>query len=220
MGTIIATTTPRESSDLTSLAKVKARLGITDGSSDAVLNELITAASLHVETITGRTFARERITEVVPGYGTQFLQLCRTPVKTIHSILQASEPVIDHDINKSNLQQGAIFREVGWEWKPMMWWDLSGHYRPGTENPEFVVDYTSGYSLPSYITDTSPPVLPGDVEQYVIELITNWFNSRSADGTEKVKSLRIETLEFSFADTTTEQKDRTISFIKQWSALT
>ena len=220
MGIIIATTTPAESKDLTKLATVKTTLGITDSANDALISRLLNAASDYIESLTGRVFAQERITEIVPGFGGLYLELTRIPVKQIHSIVQDSSPIVDYELAKSDLKLGRIYRKAGWEWKPSSWWHLGEPPTPvpGQEEHSFAVDYTAGYVLPSFAAPTVEPILPSEIEQFAISLCSDWFASRKRDGTSQVSRLKIETLEFEFQNLSMNMKDELARFTRVWSS--
>ncbi len=218
MGTIIEVVTPAESRDLTTLATVKDRLNILDNEFDVVLSQIITSASSHIETIANRTFARERIKEICPGEGGFNLVVSARPIVTIHEILYDNDPIVDFDVTKSDLASGIIWRETRWEWTPARWWTIESTPVAWMQDPRFLVEYTAGYTLPSFAVPTTPPILPADVEQYAVDLVSNWFRARTQEGTSRIKQIEVEGISITFQDNSTAQKDQTAAFLSAWKS--
>src|SRR5215831_9193134 len=78
--------------DLITLAQLKEYMGITDTNSDAVLQDMITAASTFAETYCSRTFHETSYTnEIYDGPGGRTLMLRNYPASSVDSV------VIDDD---------------------------------------------------------------------------------------------------------------------------
>lgn len=213
---------PAEDLNLVDLDYVKRQLNIlhSDTTHDCLLNDLIAAASAHIVTITGRSFAKERVKETVRGNGSNEILLTRRPVNTIHAITLDNDPVVDFDTTKSDLDSGILWRSNRWDWQPSRWWHLTDTPYVGSEEPNYVVEYTAGYTLPGYADPEDPPVLPADVKQYAAGLITTSFRREHSSGAGAIRRVNLlNEIEIEFADSTNEEKDRTISFVNMWRSV-
>ncbi|WP_182422306.1 hypothetical protein [Aureimonas sp. ME7] len=143
---------PSESKALTTLEAVKRELGAPD--QDALLMEMILRASATVETLCGRSFARERVRETSSGVvrlgGS--VTLSRWPIVEIHSVTANGAEMED---DRYDLDHGVLTGAFG----------------------RVVVEYTAGYVLPGQ----DGRDLPHDIERVVIELAKNDWHSRSRD---------------------------------------
>ena len=68
---------------LATLAAVKAELGITDTTNDALLQSYIDQASAMIERLCGRWFGKATYRETLAGYGRLWLTLTCTPIVQI-----------------------------------------------------------------------------------------------------------------------------------------
>lgn len=140
--------------ELTTLDKVKRYLQMDDTTHDAVLQDLITAASVAVETYTGRLFSRASFTERYDGTGFPHLVLNKAPVDSVELVkLDGQELPAD---------------DYAWYSVPGVLRRRRGCWPEGVQNIE--VTYTAGY-------DWVPP----DVEQAVILLVSAWFKTDISD---------------------------------------
>lgn len=138
---------------LTTKAAVKADLGISDATHDAVLDRMIDAASDAARGFTNRSFAAERIREVVSGQGDEFLSLRRTPLHAIVSVISDGMPIVDYDFDQSDRDAGLLYRKNRWDWgAPLQRHTVERYRLPGREERKYAVDYRGGYLLPD-ITD-------------------------------------------------------------------
>lgn len=136
--------------DLTTLARVKLRLGIEDSSDDVRLQELIEAASSKAEEICGRTFAKQTVTETLPVTHRFRQILSETPIQRIVEVRRDGEVLDPPDYLVEDRDAGFLFRENGW---------ITGHQirEQGiglNRSPQFsehiwAFDYVAGYHLPS-----------------------------------------------------------------------
>jgi hypothetical protein len=167
---------PASNRKLTTLAAVKAALGIpeADTSQDAFLAPLIDQASDAIVTFCNRSFARETYRETLPGYGGLRLVLSRTPVVSVASITADGEVFADYLVEDA--EAGILYRKSGWRWTSSSWWNITWH--PVQEELKFVIEYTAGYVLPG---DQGVRTLPEDVELACIETVRLWFLSRKQD---------------------------------------
>jgi uncharacterized phiE125 gp8 family phage protein len=162
MQSIVTVTSAASSYDLTTLANVKAELGITDGASDAVLRRYITSASLAAAHYCNRVFAVETVSELaLPGncYNwtkSEVLQLSRFPLVTVTSVTEDTTLLtVDDDylVNSSNGQLIRVSDDVTSQW-------LLG----------VTVVYSSGYAT-----------TPADLEDAVIRMVTQRYSAKGRD---------------------------------------
>jgi len=166
----LTVTTAAASRRLARLGHVKAELGIADTSQDALLRRQIDDASAAIEAYCRRAFAREALTETLAGWDATELQLGRTPLVAVTSVLLDSEPVLDFSIESRD--EAALYRRAGWAWTAQRSAGLTGRQRwpgfgaplPRSEEPRFSVSYVAGYILPEQWLedDTTVSVDAGD----------------------------------------------------------
>src|SRR5690349_17256097 len=121
----ISVSTVASTRRLTSRARVIAELGV---SVDAALcDALIDQVSGAIEVYCHRPFAREVLTETLPGYGDITLQLSRTPVVSVSTVLYESTPLTDYSIESRD--EGTLYRRSGWAWTAQSAYGLSGGQR-------------------------------------------------------------------------------------------
>lgn len=168
--------TPAANKQLTTLEAVKGELGITDTAQDALLSALSDRASDAIVTFCGRPFAQEGYRETVAGYGGTRLLLSRTPVVGVASVLADSEIITDWLLEDA--EAGLLFRKRGWQWAPILGWNIVWQPVGGSENLNFTVEYTAGYVLPG---DAGVRTLPCDIEQACIEVVKAWYAGRERD---------------------------------------
>lgn len=137
---------------LTTLAAVKAALGITSSTADDDIRRSINASSSQIEKYCNRSFYYRTVTEEPhAGYGDQYLFVNITPVVgDITTILQDGS-AMDSDVYAvSNAGKGEIYR-IGstWVWATAGLGNISRDPYPGGEDPFFYkVTYNGGYVLP------------------------------------------------------------------------
>ncbi len=191
---MIETVKAARTNRLTLLANVKTRLGLSQvPAEDAELDRFLKTASDSIAKLLlnrrGIVTARADFREQCPGYGDSILQLSRKPIAAVSGITYNSDPITDYLI--SDKEAGQLYRKLGWTWTAQAagWNTYSSHFprlshfdpAPGSETPEFQVDYTAGWVLPalaaakitisaatadSSFNDSAnglPEVLPGDV---------------------------------------------------------
>jgi hypothetical protein len=155
LGVTVSTIAP--SLKLTTVTRVKSELGLTSTSDDALLSDIVDRASDAVESYCHRTFAREVVSETLPGYGGIHLQLARTPVITVSSVTQNSSTITSTDYSIADPHKGWLYRRSGWGWTAQTYeglhstwaWLDQGFPMPGQEEPNFTAAYTAGFILPS-----------------------------------------------------------------------
>jgi uncharacterized phiE125 gp8 family phage protein len=163
--------------DLTTLANVKAWLGLSQAADDAgVLARLITAASTNIQSWLNRTIAIASFTEVRDGTGTPVLMLRHAPVTSITALVIGGVAVT---AAAGTTDQG--YRVAG---RKLLL--NTSVFAPGVGN--VTVTYQAGYA-------TTPP----DLEQAVIELISLRYKERDRIG-HTSKTLAGETVAFFIGD--------------------
>ena len=146
---------------LTNITAIKLHLGITDGSDDALLTQLINQASADIESRCNRTLTREtRTNETYDCTGGTRLYMDLYPIYSVASVTVEGETVTDYQVQSAT---GYLDREDGW-------------------NGEVKVTYTGGYLLEPI---TGPPAiardLPYDLEYAAVLWIAAAYNTRGSE---------------------------------------
>lgn len=193
----ITVVTPAAAARLTSLARVKAELGLTDDTDDAVLEPMIDRASSAISRETRRTFGVETVTETIDGSGSRLLGLTRTPIVSVSAVTEDGTTITDYSVEDA--EAGALYRPVGWGRSGgMRMWGTeayaSGYILPGYQDQRYSVTYQAGYTLP----EQSSPTLPGAVEQACLETVKAWYFARDSDPA--ASSVQVGQLRVSYRD--------------------
>lgn len=151
----LSVTTAAVARRLTRKEAVKAELGITASTDDALLDDLIDRASQAIVSYCHRPFAREVYTETLSGFGDIHLQLARTPIVAVSSVTDTNSATIT-DYSVADADRGWLYRRLGWLWTVQAYPGLSAGGRfldygsplPRQEEPLYSVSYTAGYLLP------------------------------------------------------------------------
>lgn len=138
---------------LTTLARVKAELGITDALKDALLEGWINDASEAIERRCGRKFQRAEVLEKLRGTGTQSLLLSRTPVVSVTSVEVDGTMLEDDDYEIDDGGAGILNRESGWPTSGESCVGIAWTPVPGTGKRNIEVTYTAGYVTPGQATE-------------------------------------------------------------------
>lgn len=150
------------STGLTTLAKVKSYLGISETADDTLLQNIIDSVSEAIEHYCGRRFALEERTEFYDGEGSSSLVLKCRPVESVSSIIDdtshnfPASAEMDDDFYVFYPEAGII--EL-----------TNGTFANGKRNVK--VTYTAGFS-----------VVPPAVEQAANILIGNYYNRGHSGG--------------------------------------
>lgn len=194
----VTVVTPATSVLLTTLARVKAELGVavSETDDDAVLTDMIARASSEIARETRRVFGAETVTETLDGTGTRLLGLARTPILTVTTVTEDGTTITDYSVEDADA--GALYRADGWGRSGglRMWGTeafSSGYILPGYQDQRYSVTYRAGYTLPD---DDGEPTLPGAVEQACLEAVKAWYGQREGGG--EVSSLQIGQLRVGF----------------------
>ena len=166
----ITVLTPPESTDLTTLERVKLFSGITGTTKDALINALIPVVSDQVRKITGRTFARQVSLEKLPGTGESRLMVSITPIRTITSISFRDGLLSPDKYEITDVEAGLIQIFGGTRLTAEVFVGLTGTPIVGSERLDYEVEYDGGYDLQSFDTPGTP-LLPQDLELAVISLV-------------------------------------------------
>lgn len=199
---------------LTTLARAKAELGITETDDDDVLTDMIVRASSAIERECRRKFGVETVTETLDGTGSRLLGLSRYPIVEVTEVTEDGTALESTEYSIEDADAGALYRANGWGRSGglRMWGTeaySSGYILPGYQDQRYSVTYRAGYLLPGqvnpFILPGTPENLPGAVEQACLETVKAWFGAR--EGVGDVSSLRIGQLQIEYR-TSTETPDR------------
>lgn len=164
------------SNDLTTIVNVKAELGLSDGANDAVLKRYISSASAAASQYCNRTFQIETIKDEIwpaadpypwplPGFF-QTMQLSRWPVVTLASLTENGKPLTDGTDFRTDPAAGSLMRL-----------DLGGRQVNWSAQPK-VAQYDAGYA-----------VIPVDLEDAVIRMVTRRFRGKGRDPSLKQRNI-------------------------------
>lgn len=162
--------------DLTTLASVKAWLGITSNTDDALLGRLITAYSEYVQTWLSRDLMSHPVQEVRDGTGGQVMVFAQYPVTAVASVVIDG---VSLPVSTGHFSPGFSFSEQSLI--------VRGYrFSRGVGNVE--ISYTAGFAS-----------VPPEIEQAVIELIALRYKERDRIG-HASKSLGGETVSYIVKD--------------------
>lgn len=185
-------------SSLLSLAAYKAAIGTTT-TDDAIIQSALDRATSLIEGYIGYPLRRQVYRETVGGYGSLELQVSRTPLRAIESIMHQTELVDAAEYEIGNEGAGLIHRELGWPWTAGLEFDLVPHVVNKSELKSYAVVYEAGYCINGSTADdwltTGSPV-PGDIEAAMVAAATFVYKSASRDFS--VTSKKIDDLSISF----------------------
>jgi hypothetical protein len=187
----VTVTIPATSTHLTTMSAVKATLGVSSIKFDAVLEQLIGAASSAIEEYVQHVYARQTYIETVNGSAHPMLMLTNVPIVSITSIICDSSPIEDYSIQDPD--GGILYRAAGWIMSAWVGWGVSDQPpQQGTGERIYTVTYEAGYITPG-LTDSN---LPPHIEQACIETVVDWYRSSKRDS--QVKSKKVGDLSISY----------------------
>lgn len=181
---MITVLTAAQTTELTTLARVKAALRLTtdDASRDQNLCLYITEASSAIETTIGRVLRRERIQERVAGTGRTTLVAGRYPVAELEAVAHddLGDQEIGDSLRVSDAETGILWRATGWPQDLPITVGLTVDEQQQLGRQPWLLTMKTGYLLPGdaiaasgfdVATDgtltrtggTMPLVAPGDV---------------------------------------------------------
>ncbi len=171
-------------SALMSLTVYKAMIGTTSTADDTKMQYALDRATSLIEGYLGYPLRRQVYEETVGGYGANELQVTRTPLLSIESILYSTQEVDPASYDIDNEGAGLIYRELGWPWTAGVEYDLVPHVVPRSELKSYTVVYEAGYCVNGSTADgwltTGEPV-PGDIEAAVVHAATFIYKSAGRD---------------------------------------
>ncbi len=177
---MLTVVTPATNFNLTTLADVKAELGLTDSTQDALLSSLIQRASRAVVNYCQvGEFAQQSYTETLPAYNTNWLVVSRTPIVSVSQITYDGGVIDPAQYTVERPLAGMIFSPTPWFWTAEMGVVLGMDVLPNSELRRYQVNYVAGYNLPDDATQTTP--LPFDISEATIETVHAWFYARQRD---------------------------------------
>jgi hypothetical protein len=182
MRSVVQIVTPSPSEFLTTLARVKRELNITDNSSDDILKDKIGEASSDVAQAIGKRLPHEDVRETFwhdegahrlrshhhhgePAETTLFLQ--RTPVTAIDSVTVDDVPLAETDYRLD--PDAGLLDRLASDGTPFSWCFCRS----------VVVTYSAGFVLPGDPGRT----LPAGIEGAVVALVSDYWGSRGRDPT-------------------------------------
>lgn len=158
---IVTVTVPAAGADLTTLAAVKAALGLATTAHDTRLNTLITQASAKIAAALHRTMGRQTVAETIRVACKAVLVLAHEPV-AITGITVDGTALVSGEW-EVDLKAGLLFR-------------LSGTCRVPWHGV-IVANYTTGWVLPGTVGSD----LPADIEAECIGMVRSAYESDSRD---------------------------------------
>lgn len=165
--TTITTVTDEASSyDLTTLAVVKAELGITDNTTNAVLTRYISGASAAAAQFCNRVFPLESVQDVFLAdersylftRGGAVLQLTRWPVTTVTSLVENGVTLVENTDFLVSTANGQLTRI-----------DANGLKRHWSQLPITVI-YEAGFET-----------IPADLEDAVVRMVASRYLAKGRD---------------------------------------
>lgn len=189
----ITVNTAANSKKLTTLAEVKDDLGIPSGTTtyDTAINKKIDQASAAIVRYCGREFAKEDVTETLPGDGSNTLLLTRTPIISVTSLSYKGTALDTANYEISDPEAGIIFSSVGFLDTAQAGFGLSEIPVAGSRQNSYSARYIAGYWLPSFSGSpgASDILLPDDVELAARELAKMLYIGRRRDQSVKQESV-------------------------------
>lgn len=185
------TISTQSDSDLTTTAKVKSYLEITDTSYDDEFDKIVSRASKFIQSQTHRQLVETTYEETIDGEGVKELYLSEYPVISVSSIVVDDTTVYDGSSQDGNdyyiyNDSGLIIRDIAWE----------------EDYQNIVVTYDAGYAT-----------IPGDLEQACIELVAFKYHNKDYIGL-KSHNLGGESVTFDMKNIPSEIADTIYSYKK------
>lgn len=171
---IVTVTTAPGETKLTTLARVKQELEITDGANDALLESKIDEATSDIEAHLGRTLARATLTETFwDGFYADYLLLDRAPVASITSVT-VDDVVVAAGEYRLDDKAGILYRL-----------DASGYPSFWSWTKSVVIVYAAGFLLPGEAGRNLPPA----IEAGAISLMQSFWQARGRDSLVKSEEI-------------------------------
>ncbi len=160
---------------LTTLARTKTYLGISNDSQDTLLEILIDGASDFIQTYCDRTFKKSDYVEVVRGSGSEALLLKSYPIIGDVSLEENTSGDASDSWNSIGSDRYFTFNDEGY---------LEAHDFTFAKRPRaYRATYVAGYLLQGSVVTGENIALPSDIELAVMRLVSGILNQRKAEGT-------------------------------------
>lgn len=149
--------------DLTTIAKVKRNLNITDANSDDLLQDLVTALSAYIVTFLNREIKSGARSDKLDGLGRNRIRLRHYPITAVSAVSIGGVAV---SASQDGLKNGYIFDD-----KYLYLLDGSNPsvFTTGIRNVS--VSYTAGYTE-----------VPQDIDRICVEMISKRYKDRQRIG--------------------------------------
>ena len=182
----ITVNTASTASRLTTVQRLAEQLGNTNLEDDKLLEKLIDSASALIVSYTGRTFAREVVTETLGahGQGQTRLVLSRTPINSITSITKNGSSIQSTSYEIEDAEAGFVWREHGWR-DTTLYRQWITPIDSRFQRKDYAVTYDAGYYLPG----STARNLPEEIEFACLEIAKSWFLDK--DSNRNIKRERI-----------------------------
>lgn len=164
---------------LTTVAKVKATLGISSTDQDELIEDMVRAASDFVVTYCGRDFARQRVRESIVSKGTPELLLSLTPVINIEFVDYDDSEITDWVLYDK--EAGIIQRRNGFQSTNLPFHTID-RAPSSYHEKRWHVTYTGGFVLPNWDVSEGTRNLPYDLERAVIDMVKTQVKTAPIDG--------------------------------------
>ena len=152
--------------NLTQLATIKSRLGISDTTDDTLLTNLIKFASARFERETNRLFDRQANTTDEFSADRYELPVTRYPIESVSAFHLKSD------------ETAGWVAETGVEYLIRRACIVSLFFPLGVCSQLVRVTYTGGYVLPGTTPGSGQTALPDDLEQASVEQVAFWYQRR------------------------------------------
>lgn len=185
--------TPAETADFTTLAKVKDLLDIdvADTDKDDLLGDMIEETTDLITRITGRNWARRKVRETLPGYGSNQMLLSVRPVVSIDSLKFRDGEAINAETYQVDSEAGILYLQDGNLSTHAILLGVTEQPLAGSEFPHYECIYTGGYHLARYLgeDDAPTPNFPATLRMAAHDWIAYRWSVRSEGSGLKSKRL-------------------------------
>lgn len=189
---MLRTCTTSTETALLSLSSYKASAQIVTTSDDAIIQTALDRATALVEGYLGYPLRRQVYEETVPSGGSNQLQVSRTPIHSIESIMYGTDVIESTSYDIDSQIGGLIYRSLGWTWTVGIQWSLLPHAVPNGETRDFTVVYEAGFCIngstaAGWLTTGEP--VPSDIEAAIALTATFVYRAIPRDDSIVSKSI-------------------------------
>lgn len=138
---------------MTTLADIKALLGITDTTQDTRLEILINSASATIAAACDRLFTRSTYTaETHPGTNRQMLLLDQWPIVSVSAVYSGDTlmDAADYELKAQDMSMGGLYKADGWNQNTTYATGLTTD--TWASGRDYSVTYIAGYYMPNDVT--------------------------------------------------------------------